>query len=68
MKSSNVVITTVLAGLLSAPCVQAVPNIAVNNIVGAELAPPAGSSRGDSKTGGPLVRTVVAVADEQPGN
>ncbi len=68
MKSSNVVITTVLAGLLSAPCAQAVPNIAVNGIVGAELAPPAGSSQSDSETGEPLVRTVVAVADEQPGD
>ena len=51
MQSSNLIIVTLLAGLVLAPCVQALPNIAVNGLVSAELAPPSGSSKSDSESG-----------------
>ena len=67
MTTLRLVIGILLASLVLAPGAQAAPEIAVNGLVGPELAPPTGANSSDAETGAPLARTAVSVADQLAG-
>ena len=67
MTTLRLVICVLLASLALAPCAQAAPDIAVNGLVGPELAPPTGSNASDAESGAPLARAAVSVTDQLAG-